>query len=246
VWAVRRVKPLSEVVPAANIAAGSGNNSRAGIMIHYNSGYYMYEKRPDKDHRVLCRDAYSSAENRYMMNVKMALGILKNINDAYEAEANATGRLGYHYHIEPSGAIFPAVAESLNVWHAGKTREMSTVLATENVEANPRTVTQAMASPKNNLNSSYIGIDLLGSHFDGYHYSTHQHWYLDRLIENIRSRIPAIPWYRIQGHDETRAAHNAIAATPEPAKADPGAALNGGMTKLRGRHGAVFPAPAPG
>lgn len=234
VWAVRRVKRLSDIMPAADIANGSGTNSRTGIMIHFNSGYYMYEKRPDFDHKVLCRDAFTNRENRYMMNVKMAMGILKSLN-------GTNGSLGYNYHIEEDGTPLLAVDETLKISHAGYSKEASPVVATENVDTTPRTVSQTIASPKSGLNSSYIGIDVLGNNNAGYHYTAAQLWYLDRLIENIRSRVTTLPWYRIQGHDEVRAAYNATAATAQAAKADPGAALDGGMTKLRGRHGAVFP-----
>ncbi len=246
VWAVRRVKRLSDLVPAGRIAPGSGRNFRAGIMVHYNSGYYCTELRPDAKHKVNCRDAFTDRENRYMMDPNMAMAILRKINDAYEApKPGKVGRLGYNYHIAPDGTMLPAVDETLVIWHAGESREPDAVEAVENVDSGPRTVSQKISKPKNNLNDSYIGIDLLGNHQPGFHYTVHQHWYLDRLIENIRGRNPGILWHHILGHDEARAAYRDFKgitgdAVPKP-KADPGAALEGGMTKLRGRHGAPFP-----
>jgi hypothetical protein len=248
VWVVRKVKAIGDVVPANLIVNGSGNHSRIGILIHYNSGYNLFEQRPDKPNKVLCRTAFTNKENDFMMRPVMAMSILSKIN----AAAGANSRLGYHYHIDREGTILPTVAETLGMWHAGNSREKKTVRAVENVDANPRDVSHTIPSPKEGLNSRYIGIDVLSHHAAGYHFTEEQHWYLDRLIENIKSRN-TIEWYRIQGHDESRDAyrsHHGITAANETetnkVKADPGAALEkGGMDALRGRHGAAFAAPVP-
>ena len=130
------------------------------------------------------------------------------------------------------------------MYHSGKSREPDTVTAQENFTATgpPREVTHIYDSPREALDKSHIGINLLGHHSEArYHFTARQHWYLDRLIENIQSRRPDVEWHTILGHDENRAAYkDAHPGTTEHDKADPGAALAGGMIRLRGRHGA-FP-----
>jgi hypothetical protein len=235
VWVVRRAQEASTIVSNDLLPTPSGTYHQNGILIHYNSGYYLSEKRGTATH--LCRDAFNANENKYMMMAQMALWILKRIN-------GASGTLGYHYHIDYTGSIYRSRDDTLRANHAGFSREPNAVTARENDVSEPRTVTQTISSPRNSLNRSYVGIDLLGNHRAGYHYTDQQHWYLDRLIENIMSRNSNISWYEILGHDESRAAYKAAhPASAVPDKADPGAALRGGaqsMELLRGRHGATF------
>ncbi len=236
-WAVRKVRNSTELVPNGVPGQANGSYGQRGIMIHYNSGYYMSEKRGTTTR--LCREAFVDHENEYMMRPEMAIWILIRIG---------INSLGYHYHMARDGTILISRPDDTKVSHAGHSREPTTVTARENVGDNPRTVAHTFTNPRSNLNAHYIGIDLLGYHEVNYGYTTAQHWYLDRLIENIRSRATDIEWYHILGHDEVRTAYNATqsAANQQPAKLDPGAALNGGaqgMELLRGRHGAEFPSP---
>ncbi len=257
VWVVRRVQQATTLWPV--VAGGTGTYVRRGIMVHYNSGYYMTEQRGTTNR--LCREAFTSEENDYMMRPAMALLILQHV-----LPGNV---LGYHYHIGREGAIYIAARENASAPHAGDSREPDSVTARENVDTNPRSTTHNIANPRGNwnttLNSSYVGIDVLGTHEAArYHYTPHQLWYMDRLIENIRSRNPEIHWYNILGHDEARQAFIGEYGSPNgnPAsqimsgqmkykcvhgtstkwvakKGDPGAAIDG-MDLLRGRHGATF------
>lgn len=235
VWVVRRTLEASTIVSNDLLPSPSGTYNQNGILIHYNSGYYMSEKRGSATR--LCREAYLANENKYMMMPQMAMWILKRIN-------GASGTLGYHYHLDYRGVIYRSRDDTLRANHAGLSRELTTVIARENDVTSPRTVTQPISSPRNSLNHSYVGIDLLGNHRNNYHFSAHQVWYIDRLIENIMSRNSNISWYEIFGHDESRAAYKAAnPSSPAANKPDPGAALPGGahsMEFLRGRHGATF------
>jgi hypothetical protein len=239
-WAVRRVRNATALVAGAVLpGAAAGGCTRQGLMIHYNSGYFLSEKRGAVTR--LCREAFTSGENDFMMLPHVALWILKRLN-------GAGGHLGYHYHLDRDGAICISLADSARIHHAGHSREPNAVSARENVVLNQRTVSHDFAAPRANLNNHYVGVDLLGHHVAGFGYTGHQHWYLDRLIENIRSRCPGVQWHNILGHDEVRAAYRTHVDSTKPAKEDPGAALRGGaqgMELLRGRHGATFPPPAP-
>ena len=236
VWVVKRIQEASVLVGNDLLPTPTSSYSGpSGVVIHYNSGYFMSEKRGAATR--LCREAFSAGENDYMMRTEMALWILKRIN-------GNSGSLGYHYHIDNRGFIYRSRDDSRRANHAGHSREPTTLTARQNDTENPATLSHTNNSPKSYLNSKYIGIDLLGNHREGYHFTDQQRWYLDRLIENIRSRHTAIHWYNIVGHDEIREAWNtANPNNTKAAKADPGAALTGdaqGMELLRGRHGANF------
>jgi hypothetical protein len=240
VWVVRRIRPADVLVPADVLPeVAPGGCTRQGVTIHYNSGYDMSERRGGAAR--WCREALRSGEDDHMMLPQMVLWLLKRSN-------GDAGTLGYHYLVDRRGTVYRAVAETSRVSHAGLTREPDQVTARENVDAAPRTIAHRIDRPREALNRSHVGICLVGHHDPGYACTAEQHWYLDRLIENLRARCPEIVWSTIVGHDEARAAwraHRGITdpdAEPRP-KTDPGAALRGGaqsMVLLRGRHGAAF------
>lgn len=209
-----------------------------GIIIHYNSGYYISEKRGEGA-KALTK-VFNDHENDYMLWSETALQILKALRPSGKGS-----RSGYHYHIERNGQIVRVVDEELLTGHAGTSREKKTVGAEENVNPGktPRRTAKTIASPVDGVDKEYIGIDMIGHDAnEKHHFTEPQLWYLDRLIENIQARRPEVKWYYIQGHDEVVEAwndeHVEDQRTP---KNDPGAALHGGMDRLRGRHGATFP-----
>lgn len=234
VWAVCRSGPCTDLVDEAVLTSSTRECSCEGIMIHFNSGYNMTEVRGTA--KRLSREAFTAGENDYMMRVETALWILRRIADLINVSS-----LGYQYHISREGHIYRCSDDDVRMSHAGYSREASPVTAVQPWEPGdlgpPQTAEHTFTSRKTSLNVSYIGIDLLGSHNAGYHFTESQLWYLDRLIENLMDEYDDIEWYRIQGHDEVRKAWN-DAFADKPVKNDPGAALAGGMDGLRGRHGA--------
>lgn len=236
-WAIRKVKRCDS-------SACTGFNNRPagatvlGIVIHYNSGYYISECRGSGS--VLCRNIFDNGnntcynDNKYFSSPELCLQILKKLF--------TSGKTGYHYHIDRNGEIISVVDEDKRVYHSGKSREPLTVIAEKNSGGATLTTSHTSAMPTEQLDNNYIGINLTGHHNPAkYHFTDHQHWYLDRLIENIRSRRSEIEWYSILGHDEVRGAYIvAHPSTTEMVKTDPGNALAGGMRQLRGRHGANF------
>lgn len=224
-WVVRKVKELPDgAKQTTNNRAG--NNPR-GIVIHYNSGRFVQEVRsgPNK----WCSDALDDGEDEFMWHPEMPHRLLKALRGANTS-------VGYNYHVDRQGHIWLAADDALRTGHAGTSTEPNEpVQATRNGGAIVDDVaTHAFTNQSSAINTRYIGVDVIGYDVETrYHFTATQEWYLDRLIENIRYRhnhddnLVDIPWYRVLGHEEVKST-----------KADPGAALSGGMEGLRGRHGA--------
>lgn len=233
VWAVRKVLKYSGTAKTTPTDRPEGTAPK-GIIIHYNSGYYMKEKRGRGT--VLCRKVFDGSErsvlrdNDLFGSPELALQILKKLFKP---------TVGYHYHVARNGEIWFVVDEDKRAFHAGKSREpVTTQCQTVGDDGAATTHIHTRTSPSEGLSNAYIGIDVLGYHSSAtFHFTENQRWYADRLIENIRSRYDDVVWYNILGHDEARAAYKtAHPASTSPDKTDPGAALAGGMVGLRGRH----------
>jgi hypothetical protein len=235
-WAVRKVKECTSTARTKSTKRPGAGTVR-GIVVHYNSGYFISERRGTGT--VRCRDVFDNADrswlqdNKYFSSPELCLHILQ--------ELFHSGRTGYHYHIDRTGEIMAVVNETRRCYHSGSSREPSQVVA-ERAAGQAQSATYNNSNPTEKLDNTHIGINITGHHAASqYHFTDHQQWYLDRLIENIRSRRQEVEWHTILGHDEIRAAYKAAhPSSGAHPKQDPGTALSGGMKQLRGRHGANF------
>ena len=234
IWAVRKVVEYSGTAKTTPVDRPAGTVPK-GIVIHYNSGRNMIEKRGSGT--VECAKVFDDSGRSVLRDndafglPELALQIIKGCLPSL--------KYGYHHHVARNGEIWFVVDEDKRTYHAGASREPSTTdCRTTGDDGAPTTHTHTRTSPSENLNNTYIGIDILGYHDKAkFHFTGHQLWYLDRLIENICSRYDDVAWYNILGHDEVRTAYNtAHPASTEVKKTDPGSALPGGMEGLRGRH----------
>jgi hypothetical protein len=263
-WAVRRT--VRSTSPAKTKPSAPFRNPPSGLVIHYNSGFYLSQKQGSQ--KRLCREALVAGQNDFIWHPEMPIYILTfGIGNAHS---------GYQYHIARDGQIIQVVEDKFVTGHAGNsTRELSWVSASQPGDVTP--LNYSRIDPREKLDWFSIGIDVIGFSLgesarqgisvgsgtqEMFGYTPRQIWYLDRLIENLQARYSGINWQSIIGHDEARLAYieeNAdldvhgnkkvgdksrtgeilsyyVKEKKENFKGDPGDALPGGMDELRGRH----------
>jgi hypothetical protein len=228
VWAVRRTLQAAKDNDFKNIFNDTKDDvpERRGIVIHYNSGYNLEEKRGGG--WTSCKDIVNKDENHFPLDLIVDFYSVKNELDKNGNPAN----LGYNYHIGRDGTIVLAGDENHRMNHAHPGKEMPRVkyilgTHTDHID---------IENPEENINTYCLGVVVVGDDHDlRFHFNNRQVWYLDRLIENLRMRYLKITWCHIQSHQEVRE------ALGQHDRTDPGAALPGGMEELRGRH--VNPVP---
>ncbi|MBD3332317.1 hypothetical protein GF356_05670, partial [candidate division GN15 bacterium] len=142
-WAVRKVKECqSDVRTNGTSRRGAGVR---GVVIHYNSGQFISERRGRGT--VLLRNALDESganclsDNTYWGASELCLRIL--------AQLDRRRRLGYHYHLERNGEIVATVDEEQRTNHAGASREPDTVEAERSGGAGaPQTNTHTNNRPR--------------------------------------------------------------------------------------------------
>lgn len=242
-WAVRKIETYEDetgedVVKTISTPLGTSTRTVRGIVVHYNSGYEVKERRKGKT--IQCRDVFDQAD-RSVLRDNTILGAARLPMVILE-KFYPSRKVGYHYHITRDGAVWFVVSEDDKTQHAAASREPSKTKCRVGKGKDAVEHTHDRSSADNWLNGDYIGISLIGYHADAsFYFTDRQVWSLDRLIENIRSRYDDVVWHRILGHDEVREAYNDWAEDNDKdqsaAKHDPGAAMTGGgMNALRGRH----------